>query len=130
MGEQVYFGFLLPIMITGFGLSFAFLIMWLDYRKKKDIYEMNHKERMTALEKGIELPPTPREFFSPGVPLDAATLNLRRALVLIFTGVAFFVVEMVRSDDAGWWGLIPVAIGAAFFVVYLVVRRQPPTGRT
>jgi hypothetical protein len=128
MERQVLFGFLLPLLVTGFGLSFAFLIMWLDYRKKKDIYEMNHKERMTALEKGLDMPPTPREFFEPGERLDAATVNLRRALVLGFGGAAYLAVMMIRGRESAWWGLMPIAIGAAFFIVYLVVRRKPPTG--
>jgi hypothetical protein len=128
MDQRMLFGFLLPVIVAGFGLAFAFLIMWLDYRKKRDLYEMNHKERMAAMEKGLELPPTPREFFQPGQPLDQATLNLRRALVLAFSGAAYLVIMLVRGRDAAWWGLLPIAIGAAFYIVYVVVRRQQLSG--
>jgi hypothetical protein len=125
--KQLLFGFFLPVIITGFGLSFVFLIMWLDYRKKRDMFEMHHKERMAALEKGLQLPPLPAQFFQSGTRLDEATLNLRRALVLGFTGAAYFAVMMIRGRENAWWGLVPMAIGAAFFIVYLVVRSKPPT---
>jgi hypothetical protein len=41
---------------------------------------------------------------------------------------AYLAIMMIRGRDAGWWGQFPIAIGAALFVVYLVVRRKSLSG--
>ena len=35
----------------------------LDFFKKRSMFELHHQERMAAIEKGIEVPPLPPEFF-------------------------------------------------------------------
>jgi len=30
--------------------------MWLDFRKKRELFQLHHAERMAAIEKGIDLP--------------------------------------------------------------------------
>jgi hypothetical protein len=47
----------IPIVAIVFGISVAMLGMWLDFRKKREMFELHHAERMAAIEKGIDLPP-------------------------------------------------------------------------
>ena len=35
----------------------------LNYRRKRDIFRLHHTQRMAAIEKGVQIPPLPREFF-------------------------------------------------------------------
>jgi Domain of unknown function (DUF6249) len=70
------------IVITLMVLSAAFIIGWaLFFRYKR--HELRHKERMTAIEKGAELPAEPPE--KPPVPWSPR-VYLLRGLIWLFTG--------------------------------------------
>jgi hypothetical protein len=111
------FPFLIPIVAIIMGIGIAMLGLVLDFRKKREIYALHHKERLVAIEKGLEVPPLPSEFFEDGrrgrrsEPLRA----LRTGLVWLFVGVAVTVaLYATHSDDMKWvWGLVPTAVGLA-----------------
>lgn len=52
---------MVPITAIVMGIGIAMLGMWLDYRKKSEIYALHHKERMAAIEKGMDVPFLPPE---------------------------------------------------------------------
>ncbi|HEY4972804.1 MAG TPA: hypothetical protein VII41_04295, partial [Steroidobacteraceae bacterium] len=56
-------GVLIPIVAIVMGISIGMLKVWLDFRKKRDILQAHHAERMAAIEKGIELPSLPPGFY-------------------------------------------------------------------
>jgi hypothetical protein len=58
-------GVLIPIVAIVMGLGIGMLKLSLDYRKKREILQAHHAERMAAIEKGIELPPLPPQFYGP-----------------------------------------------------------------
>ena len=70
------------IIILLMVLSAAAIIVWALFLRYKR-QEMRHKERMTALEKGAELPAEPPE--RPPVPWSPR-IYLLRGLVWLFTG--------------------------------------------
>ncbi len=70
------------IVITLMVLSAAFIIGWALFLRYKR-QEMRHKERMTAIEKGAELPAEPAE--RPPVPWSPR-VYLLRGLIWLFTG--------------------------------------------
>jgi hypothetical protein len=118
---------LIPIVAIVMGIGIAMLAMWLDYRKKRDIFQLHHSERMAAIEKGIDLPSLPSEFFTdyrrrPRVPAD----YLRRGLVWLLVGIALVVALFESgSEDFSWsWGLVPTAVGAAYLLFYGFTRRS------
>ena len=41
------------------GIGIGMLGLWTDHKRKSQMLEQMHKERMAAIEKGIELPPMP-----------------------------------------------------------------------
>ena len=121
----------IPIIAIVFGCSIAIVAIYTNYRKRKDMFELYHRERMAAIDKGIELPPLPGEFFtddgSAPRPYRAHS-NLLKGLILLFAGVAVFVaIRAVGEPDAAWFGLIPSAIGLAHLVYYGLVGRREAT---
>jgi hypothetical protein len=120
--------FIIPIVAIIMGVGIAMLVVVVDYRKKRDMFALHHKERMAAIEKGMELPPLPPEFFrdgrrqGPRHPSDF----LRRGLVLLFIGIAVTGAMYQSARDAYLWGLVPAAIGVAFLLYYAVAGRKLP----
>jgi len=131
---------MIPIVAIVMGIGYAMLSTWLRYQRRKEIYELHHRERMLAIERGMEVPPLPPEAFL-GVDLhgaasvvDAANRGgyrwrnpLRRALVWMFGGVALMVALYLNHRPAtASWALIPIAMGLANLIFYLTQRRSEP----
>lgn len=120
--------FVIPIVAIVMGIGIGMLTLVLDYRKKRDMFALHHKERLAAIEKGVELPPLPAEFFQDGRrqrPRHPSDF-LRRGLVLLFVGVAVTAAMYQSAPDAYLWGVIPGAIGIAYLLYYAVVGRKLP----
>ena len=62
MDEDVVAIFI-PIVAIIMSLSIPIVFALVDYRRRRDIVEANHKERMAAIERGMELPPLPESLF-------------------------------------------------------------------
>jgi hypothetical protein len=117
MGEMV------PIIAIVMGIGIAMLGMWLDYRKKSEIFALHHKERMAAIEKGMEVPPLPPELFQRRS--RAPSECLRRGLVWLAIGAALTTAMMIEEHRGAAYGLIPAAIGIANLVYYFLQPRVP-----
>jgi Domain of unknown function (DUF6249) len=121
---------LIPIAAITMGLGTAMLWTWLDYRKKRDFFQLHHAERMAAIEKGIDLPPLPPEFFADyqrrrRAPED----SLRHGLVWLLVGIAVTVALSLTYRGQWGWGLVPLAVGIANLLFYWISQRAgtPPT---
>jgi hypothetical protein len=115
------------------GIGVAMLSLYLNYRKKRDIYELHHKERMAAIEKGMEVPPLPTEFFNDSRDFGKRTPEgrLRSGLVMLLVGaaIAFALYHSDNGSHGAWvWGLVPAAIGVANLISYAVSRKTPAGG--
>lgn len=117
---------MIPIVAIVMGIGIGMLALWLDYRKKRDIYALHHKERLAAIEKGMEVPPLPVDFFNDykrgrmRTPAD----YLRRGLVWLFIGGAVTLALFNSGDkENDMWGLIPAAFGAANLLYYFIQRK-------
>jgi hypothetical protein len=119
-------GMSIPIIAIVMGIGIAMLSVVLDYRKKREIFEMHHKERMAAIDKGMEVPPLPPEFFQDGRRRCGPQSNLRRGLVLLFVGVAVTVAMSANDSRHALWGLVPAAVGVANLLVYFIEGRRAP----
>jgi hypothetical protein len=116
-------GVLVPIVAIVFGIGVAMLGMWLDFRKKREMFQLHHAERMAAIEKGIDLPPLPPEFFQ-GRKQQLLTpyTYLRRGLMWLLVGIAVTTALWGTHESDFWWGLVPVAVGVAYLIGFLVER--------
>lgn len=115
------------IVIVAF-IAFVGFRQWLGHQRRV----MIHRERLNAIEKGVEFPPLEQE-------VKRSNWNVQRILLLagliwISVGVGIFVVlSAVLAHPEGleglrpgfqWLGIAPVMIGLSHLVVYLVGRKK------
>ncbi|HWN05741.1 MAG TPA: DUF6249 domain-containing protein [Steroidobacteraceae bacterium] len=116
---------LIPISMIVLGVATAIVAIVTSHRRRLQRDDMRHKERMAAIEKGMELPPDPVET-GPG----AKTGGLRSGIGGILVGVVLYLaLRGVADEDVALFGLIPAAIGIASLVSWLVEGRRNPNGR-
>ena len=120
------FPFLIPIIAIVMGIGLSMLVIWLDYQKKARIFELHHKERLLAIERGMEVPPLPREFFTNGRlrDLDPKLDSLRRGLLLLLLGLGLGVALLINhGPGAASWALLPMGLGLAYLIFFKI---SPP----
>lgn len=107
-------------------IVFAGFRQWLKHQRRV----MIHRERLAAIEKGIEIPALEQE-------LRRSNWNVQRILLLagliwISLGIGAFVVLKALLANPGstdlqgyqWIGIAPVMIGISHLIVYVVGRRK------
>jgi hypothetical protein len=107
---------LIPILTIT--LNLAAVIVWILVWHRRRVHEVDcrHKERMAAIEKGLELPPEPLP-----KPVPRARYLLR-GLIGLAVGLAL---TLAVRDRFGWGvGWIAVAVGAAYLIFYFVEGRK------
>jgi hypothetical protein len=108
--------FLIPITAIVFGIGIGMLGLWTDHKRKSQLLEQMHKERMAAIEKGIELPPMNADPFtnrSPGSVANPARVLRNGVFMVSFGIVLYFALNTVGAAEAAVFGLIPATIGLA-----------------
>lgn len=115
---------MIPIITIVLAMGIGMLRLWIDYRRKREMFQLHHAERMAAIDKGVEVPPLPPDFFRdyrrpPRAPSD----YLRIGLIGLLVGAAVFVAIRMRSQPDAWWGLVLAAFGAANLLFYFITRR-------
>jgi hypothetical protein len=130
MSEDVVAVFI-PIVAIVMSLSIPIVYAIVDYRRRRDIIEAHHKERMAAIDRGMELPPLPESFYQSLKPARRSSYLLP-GLVWLFIGIALYIaLGAVAGDDVRNFGLIPFGVGAAMLIYYFVEgRKLPPAGGT
>lgn len=110
-------------------IAYVAFQQWLQHQRRVLI----HRERLAAVEKGIELPPLEQE-------VKRSSWNVQRILLLaglswLSIGVAAFVVlsallahpSPITSDipqGIQWIGLAPIGIGLSHLIVYMTGRNK------
>jgi Domain of unknown function (DUF6249) len=128
MDEDVVAVFI-PIVAIIMSLSIPIVYALVDYRRRRDIVEAHHKERLAAIERGMELPPLPESFYQSLKPARRSSYLLP-GLVWLFIGIGLFIaLGAVAGEDVRYFGLIPAGVGAALLIYYFVEgRKLPPAG--
>ena len=107
----------IPVIAIAGGIGIAIVAVIMDGRQK----ELVHKERLLAMEKGIELLPEP--LAKPQRPSYIGNRNA--GLVVLFLGIALTIaLSVVEGWNGGVWGLLPVAIGAGLLVAAYLEQRE------
>lgn len=121
----------IPIIAIVGGLSIPILYIVTHFKKRQQLLEQNHRERMLALEKGIELPPIPVELLTND-PFEAKAgrlahdnpqRQLRTGLFWLIVGAALGVVLWVEPDGRPVWAVLPIAVGLAKLVFYALASK-------
>jgi hypothetical protein len=116
-------GLLVPILTVS--VSLGALIVWIVvwYRRRMHEVDCRHKERMAAIEKGLELPP---DAAPPPEQVPPTSRYLLRGLIWLGIGLAItFGGRDWLQGPMGGSGWIAVAIGAAYLIFYFVEGRRP-----
>jgi uncharacterized protein (DUF697 family) len=112
---------LIPIVGIVFGIGIAAVSIIAAHQRKLQRYELRHKERLAAMEKGLELPP---ELAEP-VEDERKSNGLRSGLIGVGVGaVLYFALRGVADEDVALFGLIPAAVGVAQLIYYFVEGRK------
>jgi hypothetical protein len=116
---------MIPIIATVMGIGIGMLAIYTGYRKRKELYACYHRERMAAIEKGIDCPPWPQHLLSEEDASPSPRRHLLKGLVWLFIGLGGMVaVYAVVDFSHALFGLIPVGIGAAHLIYYAVEGRK------
>lgn len=125
MNEDVVAVFI-PIVAIIMSLSIPIVFAIVDYRRRRDIVEANHRERMAAIERGMELPALPESFYQSIKPARRSSYLLP-GLIWLFIGIGLYVaLGAVAGDDVKYFALIPAGVGLAFLIYHFVEGRKVP----
>lgn len=110
---------MIPITAILGGIAIAIVAIIVEGRKK----ELEHKERLSAIEKGIDIPGPPKKEKRP------AYLTMRPwGLVVTLVGIAVTVALWVSGGAiAGVWGLIPLGIGIGLLIGSALEKKETVT---
>jgi len=110
----------LLVPIISVTVSLGALIVWIVvwYRRRMHEVDCRHKERMAAIEKGLELPP---ESLPQPEQMAPRSRYLLRGLIWLGVGLAItFGGRDWMQGPLGGSGWIAVAVGAAYLIFYVV----------
>jgi hypothetical protein len=110
---------MIPITAVMGGIAIAIVAIIMGSRKK----ELEHKERIIAMEKGISIPQQPVEPTRP-----AYQSNRTGGFVLTLLGIALTIAISVSSNlQGGIWGLVPLAIGIGLLIASSIEKKEVDT---
>src|SRR6266853_5497166 len=113
---------LIPIISVTMGLGALIIWMLVGHRRRVHEVDCRHKERMAAIEKGLELPP---ESLPQPEQMAPRSRYLLRGLIWLGVGLAItFGVHERFGTQTGSFGWIAVAVGAAYLIYYFVEERR------
>jgi hypothetical protein len=116
------------VMSIGIGMQF----LWSEHKRKSQLLEQNHRERMHAIEKGIELPPLPAHVVGGGndTGTSSAAKALRNGIMLTLIGILLYIAIYVAGGlEGALFGLIPAAVGIANLVYAAILWKSEKEGR-
>jgi hypothetical protein len=117
------FPLVIPVVAIVMGIGIAMMALWIDFQKKSKLLELHHKERLLAIERGIDVPALPPEFFDNGRQRrrGGPRNDLVRGLWWLLVGLAFSAAMWVNhGPERAVWGLLPIAAGVAHLLSHLI----------
>ena len=122
----------IPIVAIVMSLAIPIVYTIMDYRRRRDIVEAHHRERLAAIERGVDIPALPESFYQPISRRPPRTGSaLLPGLIWLFVGIGLFVaLGEVAGHGVRYFGLIPAGIGLAYLIYHMVEGRKqvPPAG--
>jgi hypothetical protein len=113
---------LIPIIAITLSLGTAMLFIFVRHRRNALELEHRHKERMAAIDRGLDLPVDPVQLATTARPN-----YLLRGLVWLGIGLALVVgMRPLLDREAYSIGWVPIAVGVAYLLFYVVEGRKEP----
>ena len=98
MSEDVVAVFI-PIIAIFMSLLIPIVYAIVDYRRRKDVVEAHHRERLAAIERGTDIPPLPDSFYNPW-QRNRRPRTLLTGMIWFFVGIGLFIaLGKVAGDD-------------------------------
>ncbi|MBM5810356.1 MAG: hypothetical protein FJ191_00075 [Gammaproteobacteria bacterium] len=113
---------LIPIVAIVMGIGLALTSTVNGYRQRRTMIELHHKERLAAIEKGIEVPPPPEGLLE--VRKVSPHAALLRGLIWLLVGVGLLFALPEIDSDLRYIGLVPGGVGLAYLIFYFAVGRR------
>jgi hypothetical protein len=127
-------GELIPIIAIILGIGMVIVAIVTKHWRDMHRLELQHRERMAAIEKGLELPPegpaTTATIIRGSSYRAGETRYLLRGLVWLGIGLAIALTDTGVSDKMHGYGWIAAAVGVAYLVYYAIEGRKeesPPS---
>ncbi len=119
--EQGYMVLMIPLFGIVFGVGIAIVAIIASHRERTQRAEQRHRERLAAIEKGLEIPPDPVEAENG----SRKGSGLRAGVTMVLVGsVLYFALSQVADEDIALFALIPAAVGVANLVFYFLEGRR------
>lgn len=111
-------GVMIPLSAIILGISAGIVGIVSKHRQQVQRADLRHKERLAAMEKGLELPPEVED------PVERPRYLLK-GLVWSFIGIAvYFALNALAGSDESMLAGVPFAIGLAYLIYYFVQGRH------
>lgn len=129
--EPALLGISIPIVAIICGVGIGSLSIWSEHKRKAQLLDQLHRERMLALEKGVE-PPA----IAPGLVGDLTAKSkpvprflwpraMRNGIAMLFSGVVlYFGVDRAGGDEGAIFMLVLAGLGVANLIYAAVVWKQ------
>jgi hypothetical protein len=123
-------GAFIPIVAIVFGIGIAAVGVWTDHRRRSQLLDNAHRERMAALEKGVALPELPNALITGLVNgrrnQHSVAGSIRSGVMLVGVGLILtFALARVADEDVALFGLLPAAVGVAnLLYAYMLWRKE------
>jgi hypothetical protein len=127
--EPAVIGAFIPIVAITLGIGIGSLAIWSEHKRKLELIDRLHRERMLALEKGVEPPALPPAMVghlaSKPVPRHLWPRAMRNGLMLLFGGIVlYFGVDNAGGEEGAIFMLIPAVLGLANLIYAAVIWKQ------
>lgn len=121
-------GVFIPIVAIIMGVGIGMMALWAEHKRKSQLLELLHRERLHALDKGLEPPPIPANLAGDGDEAPSAAKSLRWGVMLVLIGAILWVGIITTGGKGGaWFGLIPAAVGVANLLYALILWKKEKT---
>lgn len=108
-------------------IAFIAFRLWLAHARRL----IEHRERLAALEKGVPVPSVDDKVDADPWPVQRLLLLAGLTWVAVGAGGILVLFSVIRHNDPSpipdglqWFGLVPLGIGIAHLIVYVVDRRR------
>jgi hypothetical protein len=129
MNESGNVWVLVPLVSVTLGIGMIIVSIVTKHRREMQELDNRHKERMAAIDKGLDLPPDPVTERATARKLSSRSGSryLLRGLVWLGVGLAIALSDSFLGDGFRGYGWIGAAVGVAYLVYYaLEGRREAP----
>lgn len=129
-------GMMIPLAAITLGVATGIVVIVSRHRRQMRELDNRHRERMAAIEKGLDLPPDPVVEQAAvverlRVPRRAGSSYLLRGLIWLGVGIALVGSDSILGAGNRAFAWVAVAVGTAYLIYYAFEGRReggPPPG--